>query len=104
MVGMLIVKLVPADFDAKMIAGGTVGAVLQVTLSLVPSSATGVTIISLFAVTAVVLITQVPVEAFVAQENAPAGADPQATRDGLAAVPTAAQFEIEAHAVAVSIP
>lgn len=49
MVGMLIVKLVPADFDANMIAGGTVGAVLQVTLSLAPSSATGVTIISLFA-------------------------------------------------------
>ena len=88
-----MVKLTPADFEARVITGGEVGPVLQVTLNSVPSAALGVITISIEAVTAVVLITQVPVEALVAQEKIPAAAEPHATSDGLAALPTAAQFE-----------
>lgn len=98
--GRLIVNPVPPVFVARMIAGGAVGAVLQVTLRRVPSSATATTIISEFAVTAVVLIVQVPAEAFVAHEKAPAAAAVQATIEGLAAVPTTAQLL----AVAKSLP
>ena len=93
--GRLIVKLVPTDFAATIIAGGAVGAVLQVTPSLVLSFATGVTRITLLAVTAVSLITQVPADAVAEQENAPAIAEPQATSDGEAFVPAAAQFDEE---------
>ena len=91
-VDILIVKLTPVDFDATMLAGGTVGDVLQVTLKRVPSLTVGTTKISLLAVTAVVLITHVPVLAVVAQENAPAAAAAHATSEGFAPVPTAAQF------------
>lgn len=89
----LIVKLTPADFDARTgaVAERTLP-VLQVTLSGVPSAAFCVMPISLFAVTAVVSTTQVPVLAFVAHENIPAAADVHDTTDGFAAVPVAAQF------------
>ncbi len=87
-----MMKLLPADLLATSGAAFAVGAVLHVTLSRVPSSATSHTLISLFAVTAVVLTWQVAPEAFVAQEKAPADAAVQVTTEGLAAVPTPAQF------------
>jgi hypothetical protein len=89
---MLIVNPVPAVFVASNGAALATGAVLQVTLRRVPSSATGHTLISELAVTAVVLIVQVAPEALVAQEKAPAEADVQVTTEGLAEVPTPAQF------------
>jgi hypothetical protein len=46
----------------------------------------------LFAVTAVVFTVQVPVEAFVAQENEPDGAAEHVTTEGFAPVPVPAQF------------
>jgi hypothetical protein len=49
---------------------------------------------TLLAVTAVVLTTQVPVEAFVAQENEPDDAAPQAATEGFAALPAAAQLVV----------
>ena len=48
----------------------------------------------LFAVTAVVSTTQVPVEALVAQEKKPTGAAEQEATEGLAAVPAAAHFVV----------
>lgn len=48
----------------------------------------------LLAVTAVSLITQVPADADAEQLNTPAAAAAQATRDGLAAVPTAPQVVV----------
>lgn len=60
--------------------------------------------ISLDAVTAVVSTTQVAVEAFVAQENEPAGAAEQDTTDGLAAVPAAEQFVVLASSGSVTVP
>jgi len=87
------VKLVPAFFAAKRGAVKTLSAVvLQITFRRDPSAAVGVRKISLLAVTAVVLTTQVPVEAAGSQEKAPAGAEPQATNDGFAPVPAAAQL------------
>jgi hypothetical protein len=59
---------------------------------------------SLFAVTAVVLITHVAVDAFVAHENAPAGAALHATSDGLAPDPAAEQFVVVAINGVVSVP
>jgi len=47
---------------------------------------------SLLVVTAVVFTVQVAPVAFVAQENAPAGAAEQDATEGLAGVPTAEQF------------
>ena len=93
MVPRLIVKLVAAV--TAVTTGITVlTVVLQVTLRRVPvvASVRCVTKISLLAVTALVLTTQVPVEAAVAQENDPAGAEVQEATEGFAAVPTAAQF------------
>ena len=101
---MLITKLVAAVLVASKIAGVTVGAVLQVTPSLVPSSATSTTIISLLAVTAVVLIVHVAAEALVAQEKAPEDADPHAATEGLAAVPTAEQLVSVKIAALLSVP
>ena len=95
MVPKFIVKLVAATEDAsKRVAGLTVVLVLQVTPKRVPVTVVSLsnTKISLFAVTAVVFTVHVPVEAFVAQENCPAGAAAQDATEGLAAVPTAAQF------------
>lgn len=93
----LIVKLVAAV--TAVISGNTVlRVVLHVTLRRVPVvvSERCVMKISELAVTAVVLTTQVPVDAFVAQENDPAGAAVQDATDGFAAVPTAAQFVVDA--------
>lgn len=53
--------------------------------------------------TAVVSTTQVAPEAFVAQENSPAGAALHDTTDGLAAVPVAAHFVVVLIVVAVSV-
>lgn len=78
--------------------------VLQVTESRVPSAAFGWIKMLLFAVTAVVSITQVAVDAFVAQENAPDGAAEQETTEGLAAVPTAEQLVVVATSGVVSVP
>jgi hypothetical protein len=66
--------------------------VLQVTPRRVPAEAVGEIWMSLLVVTDVVETTQVPVEALVAQENAPADAEAQATNDGLAADPAAEQL------------
>jgi len=92
MVGMLMVKLVAAEMAETQTAGTAVGPVLQVTPK-VPATAVGVKWIWLAAVTAVVLTWQVVPEALVAQENFPAGAPPQDTTEGLAAVPFAAHAE-----------
>jgi hypothetical protein len=86
------VKLVPADLESKIGTVPTVTEVLQVTLNRVPSDSLRVTKISLLAVTAVSLTTQVAADAVAEQEKAPAGAAVQATKEGDAAVPTAAQF------------
>jgi hypothetical protein len=91
------VKLAPATLEAKSrVAGLTVVPVLHVTPRRVPVTAVSdsKTKISLLAVTAVVLTWQVAPVAFVAHENCPAAADPQAATEGLAAVPTAAQFVV----------
>ena len=93
-VGMLMVKLVFATFEARRIAGDTVGAVLQVTPSSAPSAALSCTIMELLAFILVVLTMQVAAEAVVAQENEPEPPEPQATREGLAEVPTATQGEV----------
>ena len=90
-----MVKLVAATLAARI--GALVLStlpVLQVTFNWLapPSAASCVINISLLAVTAVVLTWQVPVEAFVAQENIPAAAATQLTTEGLAAVPLAAHF------------
>ncbi len=89
-------KEVPFTLAVNQIVGIDVGEVLQVTPRSCPvpgfASATSVTKISLLAVTAVVLTLHVVPEALVAQENIPALDAPQATSDGLAAVPTAAQL------------
>lgn len=87
-----MVKLVPVEIDARRGAVGTSAVVLHVTLRRVPAAAVGVITMSLLAVTAVVLTTQVPALAFVAQEKAPVTAAPQATSDGLAALPAAEQL------------
>jgi hypothetical protein len=78
---MFIVKL-PADLLTSKTLDIALGAVLQVTPNLVPSEELSVAKISLLAVTAVVLTTQVCPEAATAQENAPAAAAPQATTEG----------------------
>jgi hypothetical protein len=91
----LIVKLVAATDDASSLVDGlTVVLVLQVTLSAVPVTAVSLskTNISLLAVTAVVFTWQVAPVAFVAHEKCPAADEPQEATDGLAAVPTPAQF------------
>ena len=97
-------KLVAAIFDSNVIVGTAVGPMLQVTPRFEFSLVVGVRKILLFAVTAVVEITQVLPDEFVAQEKAPAAAAPQATRDELAAVPTAAQLVVVANAAAVTEP
>ena len=58
----------------------------------------------LSAVTAVVATVHVAVEAFVAQENDPAEAALQATSDGLAPEPAAAQFVVVASKGSVTVP
>jgi hypothetical protein len=99
------VKLVAADIEASVgAAAGSVAAVLQVTLKRVPTASFCWTMISLLAGTAVVLMTQVPVEAVVEHENDPDIAEPHATRDGLAPDPTAAQLVAEAILVKVWTP
>jgi hypothetical protein len=77
------------------VVGITAVLVLHVTLKAVPVAAVSLseTRISLLAVTAVVLTWQVAPVAFVAQEKCPAAAEPQEATEGLAAVPTPAQFE-----------
>lgn len=93
----LMVKLVAADLLANLGAVKPVSAVvLHVTERFDPSAALGCTKILEFAVTAVVLMTHVPPDALVAQENDPEGAAEQATRDGLAADPAAAQLVVVA--------
>ena len=69
--------------------GMPVGAVLQVTPRFPPSAALGATIITEGVCTLDTATTHVPVDAFVAQENEPELADPHATSEGLAEVPTA---------------
>jgi hypothetical protein len=81
----LIVKLVFADLDTTSGPAGNTEFVLQVILRRVPSSATCQTLISLFAVTALVFTVQEPPEAAVEHENAPAAAELQEATDGLAA-------------------
>ncbi len=93
MVGMLMVKDVPVDFDATRIAGITLGEVLQVTDNRVLSADVSTTNISELAVTAVEATVHVPADAVASQEKAPATAATQATRLGLAADPAAAQLE-----------
>lgn len=93
----LIVKLVALTIPARRGAARPVSAVvLQVTDSRVPTTVdpVGWMRMSLLVVTAVVATVQVPVEAFVAQEKAPAGAAPQATSDGLAPDPATEQFVV----------
>ena len=94
----MIVKLVPATDEAKRReVGSTSVPVLQVTPNAVPVTAVSLscTKIRLWAVTAVVLMTQVAPVAFVAQENCPVLAAAQATSDGLAADPTAAHGAVD---------
>jgi hypothetical protein len=62
-----MVKLTPEDFDDKTEKGTTVGEVLQVFESSVPSAPFGVMKISLADVTAVVSTTQVPADAATSQ-------------------------------------
>jgi len=93
----MVPKLMVNDVAAvtAVISGITVvSVVLHVTLRRVPVVVSDrcVIKISLLDVTAVVLTTQVPPEALVAQENDPAGAAAQEATEGLAAVPAAAQF------------
>lgn len=78
-------------------------AVLQVTESAVPRLSSGSIWITLLAVTAEVSTTQVPVEAFVAQENSPAAAALHDATDGLAADPAAAQCVVVLIVVPVSV-
>lgn len=88
----LMVKLAPTERDAIRDNVGSVAVeVLHVTLKAEPRLASLITMMVLFAVTLVVLTTQVPVEAVVAQEKNPAGAEEHATSEGFAALPTAAQ-------------
>ena len=92
-----MVKLVPALLLASLGAVNPVSAVvLHVTDRFAPSAELGCTKIRELAVTAVVLMTQVPVEALVAHENEPEGAAEQATKDGFAPVPAAAQLVVVA--------
>lgn len=97
-------KLVPALILASL---GDVRPVSDVVLHVTerrgPAAADGWMKMLLFAVTAVVDITQVAVEALVAQENAPDDAAEHATREGLAALPAAEQF-VTAIFVAVTAP
>ena len=101
----LMVKLVAAT-TAEISGRAVVIPVLQVTprrvpvvVSLRPSMK-----ISLLAVTADVLTTHVPVEALVAHENEPAIDAEQETTLGLAAVPTAPQFEPVASVLKLETP
>lgn len=99
-----MVKLVPALFEARRGVVRPVSAVvLQVTERFDPSAALGCTKMRLFAVTAVVSTTQVPVEALVAQLNEPEGAAEQETTEGFAAVPAAAQLVVELNVVPVKV-
>ena len=92
-----MVKLVPALLLASLGAVRPVSAVvLHVTERFAPSAELGCTKIRELAVTAVVLTTHVPVEALAAQENEPEGAAEQATKDGFAADPAAAQLVVVA--------
>ena len=90
----LMVKLVPLEMEAIRGAVGVSAVVLHVTPRRPPAEAVGVIVMSLFVVTAVVLMVQVAPEAFVAQEKAPAGAAEHEATEGLAAVPAAEQFVI----------
>jgi hypothetical protein len=100
-----IVKLTPLLLLANRGAVRPVSdVVLHVTLSLVPSAALGWIVMSLFVVTAVVLIMHVAVDAFVAHENAPAGAALHATSEGLAPEPAAEQFVVVSINGVVSVP
>jgi hypothetical protein len=89
-----MVKLVPLEMEAIRGAVGVSAVVLHVTPNRPPADAVGVIVMSLFVVTAVVLMVQVAPEAFVAQEKAPAGAAEHEATEGLAAVPAAEQFVI----------
>ena len=90
-----MVKLAPADLaPSKGAVAGRTLFVLQVTLSSVPRESSSCTKIWLAALTLVVLTWHVPVEAFVAQEKAPAAAVLHVTTEGFAAVPTPAQLEL----------
>lgn len=101
--GSVTVKLTPVDLaetngavEARIVA-------LQVTESRVLSEVVCCTNTWLLAVMAVVLTTQVPVEALVAHEKAPAGAAVHATADGFAAVPAAAQFVVDAMVLSLRV-
>ena len=97
----VIVKLVAALRAETRGAVKPVSAVvLQVTERREPRLESGWTKILLFAVTALVFTVQVPVEALVAQENAPEGAAEHDATDGFAAEPAAEQFV----AVVYSVP
>lgn len=91
-VGILIVNDVPATLADRIGAVPNVIAVLHVCDNSVPSAVLGVMNTLLLAVTAVVLIVQVPAEAATSQKTAPADAAPQDTTEGFAAVPDAAQL------------
>jgi hypothetical protein len=88
----LIVKLAPLEIDAMRGPVGISAVVLHVTLSRVPAEAVCVMMMLLLVAAAVVLTWQVPVEAAVAQANAPEDAVAQVTTEGLAAVPDAEQL------------
>jgi hypothetical protein len=84
----LMVKLTPADFEARRGAvAETVIPVLHVTPIFAASASLCCTRIVLVADTAVVLTTHVPVDAATAHEKTPELALPQVTKDGLADVP-----------------
>lgn len=104
-VGAFISKLVPATMAAIGIAAMTEGEALQVTPKRIPAAAVNVTKILLFAVTAVVFMRQMPPPppALVAHENAPAGAALQEATEGLAAVPTPAQFVVVTYSGEVAL-
>lgn len=86
-------KLVPAlRAETRGAVKAESAVVLHVTESAGPSEESDSISITLLAVTAVVLITQVAAEALVAQENRPARAAPQVTSEGLAADPFAAHL------------
>lgn len=89
----VIVKLVAAARAESLGATRPVSAVvLHVTESRELRLESGCTKMALLAVTAVVAMTHVPAEEFVAQLNEPDGAAAQATSDGPAAEPAAAHF------------
>ena len=94
----LIVKLPVAMALMRGATSPVSDVVLQVTESRVPVAVApvGCTQILLLVVMAVEVTWQVPVEAFVAHENAPPGAAVHAATDGFADEPAAAQFVVVA--------